>query len=92
MTEASYQAKLKRLLEDNGWHVIKLVRLGVSGYPDLQCTHPERVTMYVEVKSDTGNLSPVQQARIAILQHKGFTVHVTSPNTFNDFKAAIKCQ
>ena len=83
MTEASYQNKLKRYFEARGWNVIKIIRASVAGYPDLQLTHPDRPTIYIEVKSNTGRLSPIQKYRHEELEAKGFKVITSRPADFD---------
>ena len=73
MTEAAYQSKLIATFRHKGWHVLKLIKVSVAGYPDLQLTHPDRPTVYIEVKSDVGRLSEIQKYRHEQLKKEGFT-------------------
>jgi hypothetical protein len=84
MAEADYQTKLKRALEAQGWTVIKLARLTVSGYPDLLAMMANRPPVFIEVKDDKGRLSRLQSYRIKELRGKGFTAIVSSPDDFAD--------
>lgn len=82
MTEAAYQSKLIATFRRKGWHVLKLIKVSVAGYPDLQLTHPDRPTVYIEVKSDIGRLSEIQKYRHEQLKKEGFTVLVSRPSDF----------
>ncbi len=73
MSESTFQRKLIREYEAQGFHVIKLIQANKAGYPDLLCLMPARV-LFVEVKSRTGKLSRVQEYRHAELRAAGFEV------------------
>ena len=73
MSESTFQRKLIKEYEAQGFHVIKLIQANKAGYPDLLCLMPERV-LFVEVKSRTGKLSKVQEYRHAELRAAGFDV------------------
>ena len=74
-TESSYQKKLIKRYEDEGWHVLKLLMLNKAGYPDLILLRPNAVK-FVEVKRKGGRLSKIQQYRISELKKLGFDVEV----------------
>jgi Holliday junction resolvase len=88
--ESTYQRKLKRYFEREGWLVIKVIRATVNGYPDLMLLHPLRPTIFIEVKSEKGILSKVQEYRIKELQEKGFTAMVTKPSEYNGTIEQVK--
>ena len=88
--ESTYQRKLKKHFEANGWLVIKIVRATVNGYPDLMLLHPLRPTIFIEVKDDKGVLSRVQEYRIKELQEKGFIAMVTKPSEYNGTIEQVK--
>ena len=73
MSESTFQRKLIKEYEAQGFHVIKLIQANKAGYPDLLCLMPERV-LFVEVKSRTGKLSKVHEYRHAELRAAGFDV------------------
>jgi hypothetical protein len=88
--ESTYQRKLKKHFEANGWLVIKIVRATVNGYPDLMLLHPLRPTIFIEVKDERGVLSKVQEYRIKELQEKGFIAIVTKPSEYNGTIQQVK--
>lgn len=88
--ESTYQRKLKRYFEREGWLVIKIIRATVNGYPDLMLLHPDRPIIFIEVKDEGGVLSQVQQYRIKELQAKGFIAMVTKPSEYNETIQQVK--
>jgi hypothetical protein len=80
--ESKYQRKLKNKAESLGWLVIKIVRATVNGYPDLILLHPERPTVFIEVKDTGGKVSPVQEYRIKELKERGFIALVSYPEDY----------
>jgi hypothetical protein len=88
--ESTYQRKLKKHFEGNGWLVIKIIRATVNGYPDLMLLHPLRPTIFIEVKDEGGVLSKVQEYRIKELQAKGFIAMVTKPSNYDETIQQVK--
>jgi hypothetical protein len=88
--ESTYQRKLKKHFEGNGWLVIKIIRATVNGYPDLMLLHPLRPTIFIEVKDERGVLSKVQEYRIKELQAKGFMAIVTKPSNYDETIQQVK--
>jgi hypothetical protein len=88
--ESTYQRKLKKHFEGNGWLVIKIIRATVNGYPDLMLLHPLRPTIFIEVKDERGVLSKVQEYRIKELQEKGFIAMVTKPSNYDETIQQVK--
>jgi Holliday junction resolvase len=88
--ESTYQRKLKRYFEREGWLVIKIIRATVNGYPDLMLLHPLRPTIFIEVKDERGVLSKVQEYRIKELQEKGFIAMVTKPSNYDETTQQVK--
>ena len=88
--ESTYQRKLKKHFEGNGWLVIKIIRATVNGYPDLMLLHPLRPIIFIEVKDEKGILSKVQEYRIKELQAKGFIAMVTKPSEYNGTIEQVK--
>ena len=88
--ESTYQRKLKKHFEGNGWLVIKIIRATVNGYPDLMLLHPLRPTIFIEVKDEGGVLSQVQQYRIKELQEKGFIAMLTKPSNYDETIQQVK--
>jgi Holliday junction resolvase len=75
MLEQQVQSKIIKKLTQEGWLVLKVIKLSNNGYPDLLC-HREGQTMYIEVKRPKGVLSELQKLRIKELEAKGITVKV----------------
>jgi len=71
MTEQAIQSKIKKKLELSGWLVIKLMKTSMNGIPDLMCLR-EGQTMFIEVKTGKGVVSPLQLERISQLRKQGF--------------------
>jgi Holliday junction resolvase len=80
--ESTYQRRLKKYFEGKGWLVIKIIRATVNGYPDLILLHPNRPTIFIEVKNTGGKLSPVQEYRIKELNELGFIALVSCPEDY----------
>jgi hypothetical protein len=77
-SEASFQAKLIKQYEAQGWYVLKLIQTNKPGIPDLILMRPNEVRL-VECKSASGRLSKIQQYRHEELRLNGFTVSVERP-------------
>lgn len=70
MTEQKIQTRIIKGLEQEGYLVLKLIRLNKNGYPDLLAVKKNK-TIFVEVKKPNGELSALQEARIKELNDKG---------------------
>lgn len=70
----SYQAKLIKKKEAEGYLVIKTIRLNKSGYPDLILLK-DGITTFIEVKEGNDFLSPLQKFRIEELRSNGFDAY-----------------
>lgn len=75
MKEAAIQTKIRELLEKAGWIVVKLIATSKPGVPDLMCLR-RGVVVFIEVKTITGKVEPVQVYRHSQLKAAGFTVIV----------------
>ena len=75
MTEQNIQSKIKARLQREGWTVVKLIKTSMNGIPDLLALR-DGVAMFIEVKTPTGRLSPVQAHVIEQLIAAGFTVKI----------------
>jgi hypothetical protein len=80
--ESKYQRKLKKKAESLGWLVIKIIRASVNGYPDLMLLHPNRPTIFIEVKDTGGKVSPIQEYRIKELNERGFIALAIYPEDY----------
>lgn len=70
MRESELQTKIKQRLEKHGWLVVKLISTNWNGIPDLLCMR-KGVSMFLEVKTDTGILAQLQEHRIKTLNSIG---------------------
>lgn len=64
MKEAAIEAQMVRMVHDRGGLCLKWVSPGNNGVPDRIVITPEGRVIFVELKTETGRLSPVQ-----IMQH-----------------------
>lgn len=75
MTEQKIQSKIVKKLKEDGWIVIKTIKLSESGYPDIFAFR-SGVSIFVEVKSESGRASPLQKYRIEELTKQGFKAFI----------------
>ena len=71
--EKNIQSKIISILTQNGWDVVKTLRLSKAGYPDIFAFKNGK-TLFIEVKSEKGKLSELQKYRIDSLKNNGFEV------------------
>lgn len=91
VSEAEFQQQVIDLAHAYGWHHLHVRRsigkgrkwvtsTNVVGWPDLFMWHPyQRRTIAVELKSETGVVSPEQKAVLASLEAAGVWVDVWRP-------------
>ncbi len=72
MTEQQIQKKIIDKYTAEGWYVIKLIKTNKNGIPDLLCLKSTEVPLFIEVKTDKGKTSPLQDFRIKELTDFGF--------------------
>ena len=70
MRESELQKKIVDRLNRHGWSCIKLIQTNMNGIPDLMCIRKGTV-MFLEVKTETGVVAPLQQKRIDDLNKHG---------------------
>lgn len=75
MKESVIQSQVIKYLEKIGWYVVKIIQTNKNGWPDLQA-HKDGITIFVEVKSEKGKVSQLQQYRHKQLTDAGFKVLV----------------
>ena len=75
MSEASYQRKLIKQLEADGYYVLKLIKTNKNGIPDLVALKPNDVK-FIEVKGVKTPVSKLQQYRIKELKKLGFNATI----------------
>ena len=76
MTEQQVQRKRIEELESEGYYVIKLIKTNKNGIPDLLALHPTQGIKFVEVKTEKGRVSKLQQYRIEELRGYGFSTEI----------------
>ncbi len=70
MRESELQTKIKEKLTKSGWLVVKLEKTSWNGIPDLMCIR-KGVVIFLEVKTEKGVVSPIQEHRIKTLNSIG---------------------
>ena len=80
--ESHIQTAIINNLEKSGWLVVKIIQSTKNGWPDLQAIKDGQ-TVYIEVKREGCEPSPLQIYRITQLRHAGATVYVTSNKKFS---------
>ena len=70
MKESELQTKIKDRLSKHNWLVVKLISTNWNGIPDLMCMR-KGMTIFLEVKTETGVLAPLQEHRIKTLNAIG---------------------
>ena len=75
-SESSVQKKIIERLEASGWYVVKNIRCNKNGFPDLSAFKTGYPPLFVEVKTKTGKLSPLQKYRIREMRRNGLKVRV----------------
>lgn len=76
MTEQQIQAKKIKELEGLGYYVIKLMKTNKNGIPDIIAIPPKSDVIFVEVKTEKGRLSKLQEYRIEELEKYGIRTEV----------------
>ena len=77
-TEASFQKKLIKQYEADGWYVLKVIQCNKPGWPDLMLLKPDQLKL-VEFKSADFSLSSIQTYRHADLQMLVFKIQTIKP-------------
>lgn len=75
MRESEIQTKIKNLLTDSGWLVIKIIQSNYNGICDLMALKDGRA-VFIEVKAPGKKPSPLQLHRHQQLRKCGFEVVV----------------
>ena len=76
MTEQQIQKKIIDRYTANGWYVIKLIKTNKNGIPDLLCLKSGEPPLFIEVKTEIGRLSKLQEYRIDELKKAGFDTEI----------------
>ena len=70
----TFQTKFIKQMEEQGYLVLKTIRLNKTGFPDVILLKEGKAT-FVELKEGKDTLKPLQQARIDELRKKGFQAY-----------------
>ena len=76
MTEQQIQSKRIKVLEAEGYFVLKLIKTNKNGIPDLLALHKNKAPLFVECKTSKGKLSKLQAYRIDQLKELGFICEI----------------
>lgn len=68
-----YQSKIIKLLNERGYHVVKIIRLNKTGYPDILAMKINTPDLWIECKEKNDTLKPLQKKRIDELNEIGKT-------------------
>ncbi len=71
MLEAALEAKLVQMVKAKGGVAYKLDARFKKGAPDRVVVLPERPATFVELKTDTGRLSPMQRVELDRIRAAG---------------------
>ena len=61
-------------MQEQGYTVLKIIKLSDSGYPDLQCLKDGK-SVWIECKEKNDTLKPLQKLRIDQLIKQGFDAY-----------------
>lgn len=75
LKESIVQSKVKAYFESEGWLVVKIIQCTLNGWPDLQL-HKAGKTFFIETKTESGKVTPLQEYRHEQLRKQGFEVYV----------------
>jgi hypothetical protein len=77
MSEQELQSKCIKYAKLKGWHVLKVIKCNISGFPD--CTlFKDGITIFVEFKSDKGTQSELQKYQQKLLENQGFKYYLVN--------------
>jgi Holliday junction resolvase len=86
MSESKFQTDIIKYLEASGWYSIKLIKTNKNGIPDIVAVREDR-TLFIEVKSVKGVISPLQKHRLKELNDIGVPAIVLREG--EEFKSKI---
>ena len=90
--EKDFQLKVEKFLTNKGIYFVKYWGGGNftrSGVPDLLCCIGGRF-VGVELKTDNGKVSELQQYNIDRIIQSGVVALVLRPSSFDDFKSMVE--
>lgn len=76
MREKDIEQKLRQAIKEMGGRAYKFISPGNIGVPDRMVCLPGGRLVFVELKTESGRLTPVQQAQIGYLKTLGQDVRV----------------
>lgn len=76
MREKDIDQKLRQAIKEMGGRAYKFISPGNIGVPDRMVCLPGGRLIFVELKTESGRLTPVQQAQIGYLKNLGQDVRV----------------
>jgi len=76
MTEQQIQSKRIKLLEAEGYYVLKLIKTNKNGIPDLVALPKNCKVLFSEIKKPEGRLSKLQEYRLKELESYGFKTEI----------------
>ncbi len=85
MLEKRIEQRLGRLLHRRGALFYKFVSPGRPGVPDRIAVLPGGRVIFIELKTDTGRVSHVQEYEIDRLHQQGAEVYVVRGSDVDDF-------
>ena len=85
--ESKLQSKIIKLLEADGWIVVKTLQLSKNGMPDI-FAFKSGVAMFFEVKAPNGVRSEIQKYRIKQLREQGFIAEFV--DNIEHFKSILR--
>lgn len=92
-SEGHFQSRLLDLAAFYGWTLgyhTHDSRRSPSGWPDLVLGHEQwRLTLFVELKTEDGKVSPAQQRWIDQLQRSGHFARVWRPSDWPEIEAVL---
>jgi hypothetical protein len=85
MTESKFEQKWSKKAAARGWLPIKIIQANMNGLPDRMYLKDGKV-FFVEFKSATGKLRPLQQYRIEQLRKLNFHCLVIHDKSHSSIK------
>ena len=68
---SSFQTKIIKEYEAEGWYVVNLIKTNKNGIPDLLCIKAGHKPIFIECKEKLDTLKPLQAFRIKELKNYG---------------------
>ena len=86
MLESKIQASCLKYAKSKGWHVLKVIKCNISGFPD-SVLFKDGKTIFVEFKSEIGKQSELQKYQQKQLEYQGFKYYLVK--NLNYFKEIV---